>query len=39
VTGEDGLASLEIAIACLEKRKSEAAAASVRHKAPRAVVA
>jgi len=38
VTGEDGLASLEIAIACLEKRKSEAAAPPVRRKGPRAVV-
>ena len=37
VTGEDGLASLEIAIACLEHRK--AAGTPVRRKQPRAVVA
>jgi hypothetical protein len=39
VTGEDGLASLDIAIACLENRKVVAAPAPVRRKGPRAVVA
>jgi predicted dehydrogenase len=39
VTGEDGLASLDIAIACLENRKAVAAPAPVRRKGPRAVVA
>jgi predicted dehydrogenase len=38
VTGEDGLASLEIATACLEPRQA-AAAVPVRRKGPRAVVA
>ena len=38
VTGEDGLASLEIAIACLEHSKV-AASLPVRRKRPRAVVA
>jgi hypothetical protein len=37
VTGEDGLASLDIAIACLENRK--AIVTPVRRKGPRAVVA
>ena len=39
VTGEDGLASLDIAIACLENRKVVAAPTPVRRKGPRAVVA
>jgi hypothetical protein len=39
VTGEDGLASLEIAIACLENGMGAAAPAPVRRKGPRAVVA
>ena len=39
VTGEDGLASLEIAIACLEHRKAAETATPVRRKGPRAVVA
>jgi UDP-N-acetylglucosamine 3-dehydrogenase len=39
VTGEDGLASLEVAIACLEHRKQAAIPAPVRRKGPRAVVA
>jgi len=39
VTGEDGLASLDIAIACLENRKVLVAPAPVRRKGPRAVVA
>jgi predicted dehydrogenase len=39
VTGEDGLASLEIAVACLENRKAMAPPAPVRRKEPRAVVA
>lgn len=39
VTGEDGLASLEIAIACLEDRKATAPASPVRREKPRVVVA
>jgi predicted dehydrogenase len=39
VTGEDGLASLEIAIACLEDRKAALPAAPMRGKQARAVVA
>jgi UDP-N-acetylglucosamine 3-dehydrogenase len=39
VTGEDGLASLEVAIACLDGRKGAAAPMPVRRKGPRAVVA
>jgi predicted dehydrogenase len=39
VSGEDGLASLEIAIACLENRKAMAPVPAVRRKHPRAVVA
>jgi predicted dehydrogenase len=39
VTGEDGLASLEIAIACLENGMGAVAPAPVRRKGPRAVVA
>jgi hypothetical protein len=39
VTGEDGLASLEIAIACLENRRVAMPAAQLRRKTPRAVVA
>jgi len=39
VTGEDGLASLEIAIACLDHRKAAAPATLVPRKKPRAVVA
>ena len=39
VTGEDGLASLDIAIACLENRMAIVTPAPVRRKGPRAVVA
>jgi predicted dehydrogenase len=39
VTGEDGLASLEIAIACLEHRSAKAPSAPMRRKHVRAVVA